>query len=33
MYYFDIKEDRIEACHWLTKSDRVIVKFSRRKDC
>ena len=30
---FDIKEDRIEACHRLTKSDRIIVKFSRRKDC
>ena len=25
---FDIEEDRIEACHWLTKSDRTIVKFS-----
>ena len=30
---FDIEEDRIEACHRLTKSDRTIVKFSRRKDC
>ena len=30
---FDNKEDRIEACHRLTKSDRTIVKFSRRKDC
>ena len=30
---FDIEEDRTEACHWLTKSDRTIVKFSRRKDC
>ena len=30
---FDIGEDRIEACHRLTKSDRTIVKFSRRKDC
>ena len=29
---FDIGEDRIEACHRLTKSDRTIVKFSRRKD-
>ena len=25
---FDIEEDRIEACHRLTKSDRTIVKFS-----
>ena len=30
---FDIEEDRIEVCHWLTKSDRTIVKFSRSKDC
>ena len=30
---FDIEEDRIEACHRLTKSDRTIVTFSRRKDC
>ena len=30
---FDIEEDRIEACHRLTKSDRTIFKFSRRKDC
>ena len=30
---FDIGEDRIEACHRLSKSDRTIVKFSRRKDC
>ena len=30
---FDIGQDRIEACHRLTKSDRTIVKFSRRKDC
>ena len=30
---FDIGEDRIEACHRLTKSDCTIVKFSRRKDC
>ena len=30
---FDIEEDRIEACHRLTKSDGTIVKFSRRKDC
>ena len=30
---FDIGEDRIEACHRLTKSDRTIVKFSRRKEC
>ena len=29
---FDIEEDRIEACRRLTKSDRTIVKFSRRKD-
>ena len=29
---FDIEEDRIEALHRL-KSDRTIVKFSRRKDC
>ena len=29
---FDIEEDRIEACDRL-KSDRTIVKFSRRKDC
>ena len=29
---FDIEEDRIEACHRLTKSYRTIVKFSRRKD-
>ena len=29
---FDTGEDRIEACHRLTKSDRTIVKFSRRKD-
>ena len=28
---FDIKKDRIEACHLLTKSDRTTVKFSRRK--
>ena len=26
---FDIEEDRIEACHRLTKFDRTIVKFSR----
>ena len=25
---FDIGEVRIEACHWLTKSDQTIVKFS-----
>ena len=30
---FDIGEDRTEVCHWLTKSDRTIVKFSRSKDC
>ena len=30
---FDIDEDRIEACHRLTKSDRTVVTFSRRKDC
>ena len=30
---FDIEENRIEACHRLTKSDRTIVKFSQRKDC
>ena len=30
---FDTGDDRIEACHWLTNSDRTIVKFSRRKDC
>ena len=30
---FDIGEERIEACHRLTKSDRTIVKFSRRNDC
>ena len=30
---FDIGENRIEACHRLTKSDRTIVKFSQRKDC
>ena len=30
---FGIKEDRIEACHRLTKFDCTIVKFSRRKDC
>ena len=29
---FGIEEDRIEACHWLTKSDHAI-KLSRRKDC
>ena len=26
---FHIVEDRIEVFHWLTKSDRTIVKFSR----
>ena len=26
---FDIEEDRIEACHRLTKFDRTIVKFSK----
>ena len=30
---FDIEEDRIEACHRLTKSDRTILKFFRGKDC
>ena len=30
---FDIGEDRTEACLRLTKSDRTIVKFFRRKDC
>ena len=30
---FDIGENRIGSCHRLTKSDRTIVKFSRRKDC
>ena len=30
---FNIGKDRIEACNRLTKSDRTIVKFSRRKDC
>ena len=30
---FDIEEDRIQTCHRLTKSDRTIVRFSRRKDC
>ena len=30
---FDIEEDRTEARHRLTKSDRFIVKFSQRKDC
>ena len=30
---FEIGDDRIEACHRLTKSDRTIVKFSWRKDC
>ena len=30
---FDLEEDSIEACHRLTKSDRTIVKFFRRKDC
>ena len=30
---FIMGEDRIEACHQLTKSDRTIVKYSRRKDC
>ena len=30
---FIMGEDRIEACHQLTKPDRTIVKFSRRKDC
>ena len=30
---FDIEEDRIEAYHRLTNSDRSIVKFSRTKDC
>ena len=30
---FDIAENRIKACHRLTKADRTIVKFSRRKDC
>ena len=29
---FDIEEDRIDTCHWLTKSYCTIVKFSRRKD-
>ena len=29
---FDIEEDRIEACRWLTKSDHAIVKFSQGKD-
>ena len=30
---FDIEQDRIEACHRLTKTDRTSFKFSRRKDC
>ena len=30
---FGIGEDRIEERHRLTKSDRTIVKISRRKDC
>ena len=30
---FNIGKDRIEVCNRLTKSDRTIVKFSRRKDC
>ena len=30
---FDIGQDRMEACHRLTKSDSTSVKFSRRKDC
>ena len=30
---FDIGQDRIEACHRLTKSDRTIVRFSLRKGC
>ena len=30
---FGIGEDRIEARHRLTKSDRTIVKIFRRKDC
>ena len=29
---FDIREDRLEACHRLTKPDRTIAKFSKRKD-
>ncbi|XP_057310282.1 uncharacterized protein LOC130648259 [Hydractinia symbiolongicarpus] len=29
----DITPDNIKACHRLKKRDRVIVKFSRRKDC
>ena len=29
----DIMGKSIEACHRLNKSDRTIVKFSRRKDC
>ena len=29
---FDIEEDRIEACRWLTKSDHAIVKFPQGKD-
>ena len=28
---FDIEEDRIEACHRLTKSDSTIVNFSEEK--
>ena len=30
---FDIGQHRIEACHWLTKSDRTIVRFFLRKGC
>ena len=30
---FDIEQDRIEVCHWPTKSDHAIIKFSQRKDC
>ena len=29
-----IKRNKIEACHWISqKNERIIVKFSRRKDC
>ena len=29
----EITSDNIEACHRLKNKDRVIIKFSRRKDC
>ena len=29
---FDIEEDKIEACHWLTITDHTIVKFFQGKD-